>query len=532
MRGVVSSVTVASALELPELRRGLPEVVAGAASLERPIRWVHAGEVPNIASLLRGGELLLTTGMGIGPRAADQRRFVAELAARGVAAVVVELDQRFAGGLPKPLRAAAEQHAVPLVELHTAVRFVAVTEAIHTRIINSDHDLLTRAEALDERFTALMLEGGGVHGVLALLADAISNPVFLEADDGRLLAHAAPATRGEADPVAAWRQARAHADAVGVAVPVPSGGAEPRARRLVSLGTEARLDAFAAVAVRRAASTVALALSRRRQEDELVARERGDLLGSVAHGQIDPAAAALRARAVGFDVGRATAFLPLVARLRTPDRAAAVWTAALHDVERDLGALGVPTIVGVDRAGANLIIVLGLRTAADRARLVERAASVLRAGATPRGSDVVVAAGPAEPWERIGTGLREAIEATAVASALPARPWFDAGTMALDRLLWGLRDDASLERYVERMLGPVLRHDARRKHTLLPTLEALCAQGGRKTETARALHLNRQALYNRLARLQELLAVNLADPGMLLALHLAIRARRHVHRSD
>ncbi|MGY4935443.1 PucR family transcriptional regulator ligand-binding domain-containing protein, partial [Streptomyces sp. 900116325] len=48
-------ITVQRALELPGLRSGLPEVVAGADRLGRTVRWVHAGEVPNIASLLRGG---------------------------------------------------------------------------------------------------------------------------------------------------------------------------------------------------------------------------------------------------------------------------------------------------------------------------------------------------------------------------------------------------------------------------------------------------------------------------------------------
>ena len=83
------------ALELPGLRGGLPEVVAGADRLHRTVRWVHAGEVPNIASLLKGGELLLTTGLGLGARPADQRAFVRRLADRGIAALVVELGPRF-----------------------------------------------------------------------------------------------------------------------------------------------------------------------------------------------------------------------------------------------------------------------------------------------------------------------------------------------------------------------------------------------------------------------------------------------------
>lgn len=94
-------ITVQRALELPGLRSGLPEVVAGADRLGRTVRWVHAGEVPNIASLLKGGELLLTTGLGLGTRPAEQRAFVRRLADRGIAAVVVELGRGSAGCPPR-----------------------------------------------------------------------------------------------------------------------------------------------------------------------------------------------------------------------------------------------------------------------------------------------------------------------------------------------------------------------------------------------------------------------------------------------
>jgi purine catabolism regulator len=71
-------------------------------------------------------------------------------------------------------------------------------------------------------------------------------------------------------------------------------------------------------------------------------------------------------------------------------------------------------------------------------------------------------------------------------------------------------------------------HDAASRPSLLPTLEAYLAHAGRKAETARELHLNRQTLYNRLARISELLGTDLEDPHTVLALSLALRARRHV----
>jgi purine catabolism regulator len=81
---------------------------------------------------------------------------------------------------------------------------------------------------------------------------------------------------------------------------------------------------------------------------------------------------------------------------------------------------------------------------------------------------------------------------------------------------------------VERRLGPILEHDRTRKAKLLPTLEAYCAHGGRKAETARALHLERQSLYHRLERIETLLGEKLDDEAAQLSVHLAVRARKHL----
>src|SRR5947199_51424 len=47
-------------LELDELRSGGIRVLAGEDQLNRPVRWVHTGEIGDIAQFLHGGEVLLT----------------------------------------------------------------------------------------------------------------------------------------------------------------------------------------------------------------------------------------------------------------------------------------------------------------------------------------------------------------------------------------------------------------------------------------------------------------------------------------
>jgi purine catabolism regulator len=57
--------TVADVLTLPVIRQGMATVVAGSAGLDRRVRWVHIAEIADIAPLLHGGELVLTTGIAL-----------------------------------------------------------------------------------------------------------------------------------------------------------------------------------------------------------------------------------------------------------------------------------------------------------------------------------------------------------------------------------------------------------------------------------------------------------------------------------
>ncbi len=101
--------TVADVLALPVIRQGLATVVAGADGLERRVRWVHIAEIADIATLLRGGELVLTTGIALPDDPAALANYVAELAAAGVVGVVVELVRHWHRELPPALVAAAER---------------------------------------------------------------------------------------------------------------------------------------------------------------------------------------------------------------------------------------------------------------------------------------------------------------------------------------------------------------------------------------------------------------------------------------
>ncbi|ARX82491.1 PucR family transcriptional regulator [Streptomyces alboflavus] len=534
-------ITVQRALELPGLRGGLPEIVAGADRLGRTVRWVHAGEVPNIASLLKGGELLLTTGLGLGSRPAEQRAFVRDLAERGIAALVVELGPRFTR-LPAALVDTARAAGLPLVQLHREVPFVTVTEEVHTEIVNGHYALLRRAEEVHRRCTGALLSGGGIPQVLSVLAEFSGNPVFLETAEGQLL-YAAGAGSACADPLQVWEglrgrpEDRAEPPAGAVLVDVPGGGpgAGSVRARLVLLAVESTLLPVHRIAAERAAGSLAVVLMQARQEEELAARGRGDFLTDLAEGRITPEDAPAQARVLGFKPG-SSPLLPVVMRIPDGLPTGGGWAVLARAVAEELASVGVPVLLGVRPVEGRVPLLLGLRAEPERTTVADRVAAALRAGVERAGmrragaQPPLVVVGVAGGWAAAASGLRHAAETATAAQGLPDRPWYDARRLDIDLLLWRLHqhDGTALAAFVDRAIGPLRDHDQRSKPPLLPTLQTYLAHAGRKAETARELHLNRQTLYNRLARIGELLGTDLDDPQTVLALSLALRARRHV----
>ncbi|TDC26690.1 PucR family transcriptional regulator [Micromonospora sp. 15K316] len=181
--------TVREVLALDPVRHGAPRLVAGEAGLDRLVRWVHVAEVPDIASLLGGGELVLTTGIGLPADDAGLRAFIGDLADVGVSGLVVELGRRYLDGVPRVMAAAAERRGLPLAELRRATPFVRITEAVHGLIVDAQLTELRATEEIHQRFTELSVEGAGPGEVVRQAAELSGCPVVLENLSRQVLAY-------------------------------------------------------------------------------------------------------------------------------------------------------------------------------------------------------------------------------------------------------------------------------------------------------------------------------------------------------
>ncbi|BCJ61436.1 CdaR family transcriptional regulator [Micromonospora endophytica] len=197
--------TVREVLALDPVRHGAPRLVAGGAGLDRPVRWVHVAEVPDIAALLGGGELVLTTGIGLPADDAGLRAFIGDLVGVGVAGLVVELGRRYLTGVPKVMAATAQRHGLPLVELRRTTPFVRVTEAVHALIVDAQLTELRATEEIHQRFTELSVEGADPGEVIRQAAELSGCPVVLENLSRQVLAYD-PAGENAELLLAGWEQ--------------------------------------------------------------------------------------------------------------------------------------------------------------------------------------------------------------------------------------------------------------------------------------------------------------------------------------
>jgi purine catabolism regulator len=512
------------------VRRGRPEVVAGADALSNPVRWVHVSELADIAHLLKGGELVLTTGVALPLDGAGLGGYVKDLAGVGVAGLMVELGRRFIGSLPPALARAAERAGLPLVALRKEVRFVEVTEAVHARIVDAHLEELRRSERLHAVFTDLSLEGASVAEVLRQVARLGGMPVVLEDLTHQVVA-VDPAGEDPEAVLDGWEErSRAALSTERVAYAPEAGllvarvGARGEDWGRLVLVCEEEPGGTNRMLIERA--TTALALGRLIERDRSGVRRQAErtLLAAILDHDVADHEVTTRTRALGVPVaGRqlvgVTARLPAGWAAGDPQ---ALTRSLAESVAGSARRAGLPVLVGVLEEGI-VTALLSLPAGAG----VELALTRL-AGACAEGSPAVPVIGVGSVGHTVAEARRSLRESRQVADVVRehpgTRPYHQLGDLGILGLIHLLREDPRLQSFVERQLGRLLSREARQRTGLLAALSAYLQAGGNKSTAARLAHLSRSVLYQRLSRLEEILGVSLDDPGQAVSLPVALLA--------
>nr|WP_196121181.1 PucR family transcriptional regulator ligand-binding domain-containing protein [Anaerobacillus alkaliphilus] len=133
------------------------EVVAGQSGLHRFVKWVHVVEVIQIRKLLNGHELILTTGLGWKDDKEIFLSFLTQLIECNAAGLCIELGTH-ATYIPEEVIELANEHQFPIIIFHQEVPFVAITQDIHSLLINQHYQMISDLENYSQQLNKKLLE--------------------------------------------------------------------------------------------------------------------------------------------------------------------------------------------------------------------------------------------------------------------------------------------------------------------------------------------------------------------------------------
>ncbi|ACZ91157.1 hypothetical protein Aros01_02829 [Streptosporangium roseum] len=390
------------------------------------------------------------------------------------------------------------------------------------RQVNAHSEAVERAALAHDRMTGLVLRGGGVEDVAAVVTEVLGGSLVVLDDVGRPITGDAGGLAREGGPEDAGQGPEATAAVIAEAArssralgrTVKKGnllvasvdvGAEPLCTLVLRAdGQVADTDQRI---LERAALVTALLLLFRRTVAEAEGRVRGELLDDLIS---RPALDGLvqRARRVGVELE--ADHVVVVVRHGGRRERAAFWASSQATLSHGLAAL---------RGDEVVLLLPGDRPGHLAKRVAAELSASLGHPATAGASGPV--RGPAE----VAAAHREAQRC---ADALLALGRAGEGASATELGFVGLLvgDGRDIEAFLGSALGPVIDYDARRGTALVRTLTAYFGAGGSLSRTAEALHIHVNTVTQRLDRIAQLLGADWQAPERALEIQLALRLHR------
>jgi purine catabolism regulator len=479
--GDVETVPLSWLLGRPAL--GLRPVHVGTRDPE--VTWAHAIELDDPAPYLRGGELVLTTGLRLPRAAAGQTAYVDRLVAAGAAALGLGTGLRHAR-VPAGVRRACEAVDLPLVEVPLATPFIAVSQAVADRL--GELRRLRLTETMDQqRALSRAAVRGGVTAVVRTLARQLGAGVYLCDRTWRELARGGAAQalpeRLEALLGSGRRGAVSEATPAGWTEVQPVGERPVARLGWLTLARPEPLSVPERLVLTHAVSLVLLLLDR---PDDAVPDAEADLVRLLLDGADDAAGAML------FGAGRAVCVL--------------VAQGPRHRL--------LPAVEEARRSAPHAV----RAEAADEARLiveeahVEGVVSILLESLGPEG--------------RVGIGVAIALAGAASTTAAARRACQAAGPGTARRstdlpVTALLTQPAVRDAVVAGTAGPLSTLDGT---DLMESLASFLAHHGSWDRTAADLGVHRHTVRHRIRKVEELTGLSLDDPEDRLLLHLGVLA--------
>ncbi|MFB7721544.1 PucR family transcriptional regulator [Nocardia sp. NPDC056100] len=486
----------------------------GGDGLGRAVTLVLTSELTEPQQWMSGGELVLTTGMGLPLSRPDRLRYLQDLYRAGIAGL------GFGVGLshetvPEDLVEAADQCGLPLFEVPLPTPFGAITKKVMQRLAEQEYEKVLRASRAQPRMTRAAIQG--VRAVIRELSAALSATVLVVGADGVIAeAHPRQPAVEILDRIREFLATRS--DVVGSgAIQLPTGQyivlqaitAGHTVHGYLAVVTAGAIGSVDQVLLGHASSLLALDFEKPARLRIAQNRLNSQAMAMLLDEPGDPDIMWQHLAAAADRTGRVRALVLRCASAPVARQALETVDAQLHPQNRQLFA----HLTG-DRVA---VLLPGSDTDATAEQLLTgipaEVRATLRAGLSAP-----------HPLRRFNVAIEHA--ELAASAALPGARPLELAALAGHALLAFPEAQRVLSAVSEAMLQPLVDYDERHGTDLITSLRAYLEAHGQWETAANALGVHRHTLRSRVAKIESVLGCQLDQALVRAELLLAVIARR------
>ena len=541
-------ITIQDILEIPGLNLKL---VAGKKAVGNQVRWVHITEMTDPTRWLKGGELLLTTGLPLVDREEEQRAMLQRLIDANLAGLGFGVGFGFKT-VPQTMIELADANDFPLFEVPYNVPFIAITEAVGSKIVNEQYSLLQRSLAVHEKLTKIVLEEKGLQFIISTLAALVGCSAVLYDFHGLVLCEAAHRRRIPAELIAdLWKQIsdkRASREAFSVVGSSATGSVQ-----VYPVVASHRIGAFLAVIkdagqfsdydriiLHHVVTVTALELVKKKAVAETEKRLAGDFFDELIASDLYEEEIARRLAFFGLEPSADhLVMLVDIDEFKTSNDGQGREETVVQDIKERLHwavdeflAQRELLFISASRSESVVVLVqLGDRSAQDVLGLAGELQQTI-GGLIP---EITVSIGIGRPHRSL-VDLRQsyyealyAIQIRKLKGNTSVIASFD--DLGSYGLLLGLQDTVSLEVFYDSVLGKLHEYDEQNASDLVKSLACFLEANGHWGEAAERLYVHRHTLRYRMKRVEEITGRDLSSSQDRMEFWLALKARELIAQS-
>ncbi|MDN4074466.1 PucR family transcriptional regulator [Fictibacillus terranigra] len=499
------------------------KIAAGSKGLNRLVKWVHVMEVTQIGNLLNGNELILSTGMAWKDNEQVFLSFVLELIELNVSGLCIELGTQLSA-VPSCILETAEKHGFPIILFEEEVRFIDITQDLHTYLIQQHYEMITKLESFSQALNQILLSPNPQENILNLLHNSINmQVVFIHSQKNVTLVPALDSSEQENLLVFIEQEQE-----TSFVVRQPIQVLDHPFAELILCSKDRPMTDLHVLLADRTATALANQLLREMYAAEKKRAEENTWMQEWLEG-----------RHRDDEIEKHLSYLGMKGR----HQGASVFCVEMENREAGVSETQYPYIQIVIRSifeplgfyilpyvkSDHLIFILiNLREVMSYKERVRQ--GILLARENQKLPSLFMAVG--KRINRLGAldkSYNTALNALMVQTKLPngkSSPLYD--DLHMYRLISMIQDKHELEDFIQDYLRPVIEYDAKNNTRLLTTLKVFLMCGGSKQETAGQLYIVRQTLYHRIKQLEELLGKDFMEPGKRQAVEFAAMAHEYL----